>query len=221
MIECSSENIWYKKRRGKKLKRFSTFFLILLIFTAMFLYYKCVISEKIEQTCSNYAYAFSTEAVNTAVLNSLNATASYSELIYIEKNASGDIVLMSTDSHKVNLINKEIATKTEKLLKEKLIKGVPIPLLAFSGISIISGYGPSVNYKVLSVSSVLCDFISTFKSVGINQTLHSIYVEVISEVKINFFLKNTIEKCKTKVLICEAVLVGKVPDVYLNGQLFN
>jgi hypothetical protein len=57
--------------------------------------------------------------------------------------------------------------------------------------------------------------------VGINQTLHSIYVNVNCELKITTPLNVQIEKISTPVLLNETVLVGKVPSVYLNGNLFS
>ena len=45
-------------------------------------------------------------------------------------------------------------------LKNKLKKGIPIPLFAFTGIDFISGYGKSINYNSLSVVSVESNFSS-------------------------------------------------------------
>jgi hypothetical protein len=109
----------------------------------------------------------------------------------------------------------------EKRLKEKLSQGVEIPLFSFSGLKVISGYGPKIKYKTVNVVSVVCDFLSDFSQMGINQTLHSIYLEITSVVNIQapFVEKN--KECKTKVLINEAVLIGKIPEVYLNGKIFG
>jgi hypothetical protein len=81
--------------------------------------------------------------------------------------------------------------------------------------------GTAVNYRALSIVSVESNFTSTFQSVGINQTLHSIYVSVICNINVHFPLYVKNQSTLTKILISEAVLVGKVPDVYLNGGLFS
>ena len=67
----------------------------------------------------------------------------------------------------------------------------------------------------------MCDFSSKFTAVGINQTLHSIYVDVISEIDLNVPFNNHKVECKTSVLISETVLIGKVPDIYLKEGLFS
>ena len=93
--------------------------------------------------------------------------------------------------------------------------------MAFTGIDLLSGIGQRVYFKTINVTSVICQFNSTFNSVGINQTLHSIYIDVICEVNMNIPLSSIKKTCTTQVLISEAVLVGKVPEIYLNGKIFG
>ena len=222
MIECSNDYIWYKKKRchRKKFKRWLSIFIVVSLFLGVFLYYKNIVCDLIFKICTDYAYSYNTEAVNDAVLQSLLDETKYSELISVEKNNAGDVVLMTANSHKINLINKEVCETTAKVLKKKLQNGIPVPILAFSGIDILSGYGNNVYIKTISISSVTSEFDSNFNSIGINQTLHSIYINVLSEVKIEIPLKTYQTTLKTSVLISETVLVGKVPEIYLNGKLF-
>ncbi|MBE7081017.1 MAG: sporulation protein YunB [Clostridiales bacterium] len=221
MIECTENYIWHKKRKKRSFKRFFSLFLVFSIVLGFYLYYKHAICEQIFKICANQAYSFSTESVNSAVLVSLNNKIEYNELIYIEKNNSGEIVFMSTNSLKVNTINRQVATATYELLKNKLNNGFNIPLGAFTGINLLSGYGTNIKLKIINTPSVVCEFVSKFTSVGINQTLHSIYIDVISTIELNMPLNSTTTTCKTQILISETVLVGKVPDIYLKDGLFN
>lgn len=220
MIECSSENIWYKKRRPKVGRRFFAWLFVIILIVLSIAYYKFVVVDSILRICADYAHSYCTESVNSAVLDSLSESTKYSDLVNIEKDSNGDIALMTANVHKINVISREITNSTSIKLKDKMDNGVPIPLLAFTGISILSGYGKEINLKTIYVSDVSCGFISDFKSVGVNQTLHSIYVEVVVNVNINLPLCNKKETFQTKILISESVLVGKVPETYLNGNLF-
>lgn len=222
MIEYCNENIWYKKRRKKRtFKSYLSFVIISAIFTSLFFYYKNVITTNIVNICYNYSYSYVTESVNKSISLSLNNSVNYNDLIYVEKDSVGEIVLLSANSYKINKLSKEIALSSEQILKEKISEGIPIPILAFSGINLISGMGREITYKSISISSVECKFDSDFESVGINQTLHSIYINVVSKVNINFPLNSQDILIKTPVLVCEAVLVGKIPNVYLNGNIFE
>lgn len=221
MIECTSENIWYKKRKRTKFKSFIAFFLSFIIVVLVFLYYKYVISTQICNICTSYAFSYASEAANYAVSNTLQDKLSYNELIEVQKNANGDIVLMSANSQKINQINRNVANITSENLKNKLNSGVPVPILAFTGLDVISGLGRQVYLKAVNVASVICDFNSTFNSVGINQTLHSIYIDVLVKVEINFPLNKTTVQNSSTILISETVLIGKVPEIYLSGKIFG
>ena len=221
MIECTSEYIWYKKRKRIKLKRFTAFFLVFVFLFGSLLYYKFVVTSLVMNICSDYAYSYSTEAANTAVLFSLNNGVDYSDLILIQKNANGDISLMTANTQKINSIGRAVAETTSENLKSKLHNGVPIPLLAFTGIDILSGLGKNIYIKNINIISVISEFKSTFNSVGINQTLHSIYIDVITNVEIIFPLNKKTVKSSTSILIAETVLVGSVPEIYLNGKIFG
>lgn len=221
MIECTEKNIWYKKHRKGKFKRCFSIFLAFLIVFGVIFYYQKVVVNQIFKICSDYAYSFSTESVNQAVLSSLSNGVKYTDLVSVKENNNGDIVLMTSNSYKINLLSREIIRDTSGNLTQKLNEGIPIPILTFFGFQVLSGYGKDVKVKTCSVSAVKCEFFSKFISVGINQTLHSIYIKVISDIKVSVPLNNKTITCETEVLISETVLVGKVPEIYLNGKLFS
>ena len=58
--------------------------------------------------------------------------------------------------------------------------------------------------------------ITEFKSVGINQTQHKIYLQIDSTVRILTPFSTFGKEIKTDVILTEAVIVGDVPDSYYN-----
>ena len=220
MIECVKENIYYTKRH-KKTKRFFVLFFALIFTVSVFLYYNFVIIPIICEISFDYAYSCSVESVNDSVSRFSENQNNYENLIYIEKNSQGDVVLLRADAYRVNLMSKTIERFSNESLNAKLKQGVEVPFWALSGIRILSGYGRKILFDVLTVSSVECDFSSNFKSVGINQTLHSIYAKVTCVVNLEFALFKKVSQFETNVLIAETVLVGKVPEIILSGNLFS
>ena len=221
MIECSNDYIWYKKRRKKNPKRIIAFFLILSIVLGAFIFYKTVVTKRVFIICSEYASSYSALSSNKAVFSVLDANLSYNDLINVEKNSAGEIVLMSANSYKINLLSREIVEQTSNYLNKELSDGVPIPLLSFLGFDVLKGYGRQVNYKSLFVSTVECEFDSQFVSAGINQTIHKIYVNVICTVNMQLLTAQNSQNIITPVLISETILIGKVPEIYLSGKLFG
>ena len=221
MIECCEENVYYKRKKSNFKKNRLVSVLIVLILVALIVAYYCNVSYPfIVQICKDKIQKINTSCVNNSILTTLSKV-KYDDIINIDKNSSDEIELISTNSVKINDISRNVVKDTELYLDIELSKGIKIPWLAFLGSNILSGYGSEVDFKSINVSSVSCDFVSTFKSVGINQTLHSIYIDVISEIVLEFPLDKNVSEFSTKILVTEAILVGKVPEVYLNGNLFS
>ncbi len=221
MIEVVSDNIYYKKCKPKKKKRFKRFVIFLLIFICLSCYYRFLICPNLADIISENCYSYSTKSASSAVLITLDNSLSYSELINVEKNSLGDITLITANSYKINLIAKEISSNARTYLNSQISSGFKIPLGAFFGLKIFSGFGPEITLKSATVSSVETSFFGEFKSVGINQTLHSIYVNIETNVVVNIPLIKRRVNFKTPVLISESVIVGKVPDIYLEKDLFS
>ena len=96
-------------------------------------------------------------------------------------------------------------------------QGVGVPLGAFTGIDWLAGYGPRVTLRILPVGRVQCEYASAFASAGVNQTLHSVSLQARAAVEV--VLPGGSEEIEEQVsaLVCENVIVGKVPDIYLQG----
>ena len=224
MIECVDKKIWYVKRRkvkNKKKKKKSCrkkllLFCFIFLFTLLFVYLNLIVAEKISEECEQIVKEYSIIAVNNAVLTTLYNN-EYDELMSIAKNSDGSISYISINSSKSNLINRNVASVSKKNLTDILKNGIPIPLGAFTGIPIFGGLGKEIDMKVVSVENVVCDFVSEFSEKGINQTLHRLYltVEVSVDIMIPHFRRSAITK--SEVLLGESLIIGKIPEVYLQG----
>lgn len=60
---------------------------------------------------------------------------------------------------------------------------------------------------------------SNFTSSGINQTLHRLYFTVSGTIGMILPAQTQNFVTELEVLICESVIVGEIPDVYLQGSL--
>ena len=69
--------------------------------------------------------------------------------------------------------------------------------------------------------NVLTDLKSEFTEVGINQTLHRVYLEVVCNVTILTPYQTITESITNQVLLIEGVIVGNIPDAYYNLEGLN
>lgn len=198
------------KKKKKRVLKFLCFFTAFVItFVSIYFSSDRIVVSLAEKTFDSIISSASYHAVDIIVEEKYR----YSDLVDIKTDSSGNVGMIITDSYAVNKLAATAATKAYDYLSEKIEKGVEVPLGAFTGIRLISGFGAKVRMKVISVASVKCDFVSEFAQAGINQTRHSLYLNINCVV-------NVVTKTKTKkindkitVLVFDNLIVGKVPNV--------
>ncbi len=143
-----------------------------------------------------------------------NGSLSYDNLITLEKDYSGNITALETNMPMVNLmqtrISKEIVAK-----KNSDVTDIKIPIGNALGGEFFTGRGPLFVVKILSVTDVQTQFVNSFTEAGINQTHHSIILEVSAVIDLYVpGSKETTTTVTTRVVVAETVIVGEVPNVY-------
>ena len=209
------------KRKRRKRKWLFVFFIIVLVFLLLFLYFQRNVTRVLVSVSEATMRASTTIAVNDAVYYTLSDEMRYEDLVNVEKDAAGNIVAVSANALKINKIARDTASISQSNLKNLSLNGIPVPLGALTGIEAFAGLGPSIKFRIIPVSSVSCDFSSVFESVGINQTKHSIYLNVIADISIVMPSRTENFAVVTEILVGEFVIVGNIPDTYLQTDIFG
>jgi sporulation protein YunB len=207
------------KKVKKHKRRFIVFFVVLLIVTGIvsFVVYNMANAKP---TIVAYATAQSkaktTTALNMALFQIYNEGTSYDDLIRIERNTANEVVLLSADTMKINRLAKNTAVFVQTYLNEISDVDVTIPWGTITGFPILTGVGSEIRLEVDPVSTVLCNFESSFTSAGINQTLHRILIKV--DVSLNVIMPTSREviDIQVPVIVAENLIIGTVPATYLN-----
>ena len=193
----------------------------MFIITLLIVYFQRNVTRVLLSISEATMRACTTVAVNDAVYYTLSDEMRYEDLVTIMRNEAGEIVSFAANPLKINKIARDTASISQSNLKNLSLNGIPVPLGALTGIEAFAGLGPSIYFRIIPVSSVACGFSSTFESVGINQTKHSIYLNVIADINIVMPSKTKNFAVTTDILIGESVIVGKVPDAYLQSDIFG
>ena len=198
------------KKKKKKVFKFLCF-LTAFVITVVSIYFSSdrIVVSFAEKTFDSIISSASYHAVDIIVEEKYN----YSDLVDIKTDSSGNVGMIITDSYAVNKLATTAATKAYDYLTGKINKGVDVPVGAFTGIRLISGFGTKVKMKVISVASVKCDFISEFAQAGINQTRHSLYLNINCVVNVVTKTKTETINEKITILVFDNLIVGKVPNV--------
>ena len=210
----------YRSRTNRIVRRIVFAVLAVLIVVCAVLWYRGI-TATILSAVREVMRARTTEAVNEAIYETLSDPVRYDDLITVVHGGDGDIRAMTANAYEINRIARDCAYLSQKKLQSVSEAGVTIPLGAFFGIDALVGVGPGVTISILPVAVVTGRFTSSFDSAGINQTRHSIYLEVETELSVVLPGRTDSFTVTTQVLIAESVLVGDVPQTYLHANLFG
>ena len=165
--------------------------------------------------------SITTVAVNDAIYYTLSDRVRYEDLVTVSHDEAGNIASITSNAFQINRIARDTAYMSQENLKKMSEGGIEVPLGALTGIEAWAGFGPRINIKIIPISNVSCRFVSNFADAGINQTKHSIYLEIVADISIVMPSGTSNFASLTEVLICESVLLGKVPDTYLQADIFG
>ena len=207
----------YKARRKKRLKK-RIFFILSLVLIFLFcfgIYLKKVARPIILMAGREEVRSLVVSSCNNAILNI--STISYDDIVSINYK-NGKIQSIVADTSKINAIANALAIETQKELALSSDYTFSVPLGTLSGISFLSGKGSKVSFSISPIGYVKCKYHTSFESAGINQTSHKIFVTICATASLilPFYSENI--QIETDYLICECVIVGEVPSVYLNGS---
>lgn len=208
------------KRRRKIVQKIVAIFTAMVIVAlaiALWVYWKSM-TPTILDIAQVQVKAQTTQAVNEAVLSVLQGV-DYADFVTVEKNSQNEVVLITANSNSVNQLARNASIVTQGKINTLFQQAISIPLGTLSGIPLLSQLGPDVNIVIDPVGTVQCSFVSHFEAAGINQTLHRIYLNVSSTVDVIIPSSHQVVQIDTPILVCETVIVGKVPDTFLQGGL--
>lgn len=209
------------KRLSKEMKpKVIRVVVAILIFVSIFifctLYFRNNIVPTVMGSSIAQVRAITTNAVNIAATSVLNGGITYEDLFKVIYDNNGKINMIQANSPRINSIAREIANLAQANLDSLGVQEISIAVGTFTGLALLTGFGPDVKINIVPIGTANCDFVSQFQSAGINQTLHKIYIDVYAEVNIITPIDEPTIIVKAEVLVCENLIVGEIPEVYLN-----
>ncbi len=141
----------------------------------------------------------------------------YDRMVYFEKDLNGRITALKTNMSEVNRLKTDILTliNDEILALDTSDLGIPIGSLILP--EMFSGKGLQIPVLIHSIRNSDASFSSTFTQAGINQTLQQLNMEVLVDVTILVLGETCSFTVATQVVVAETVIVGQVPETYLQA----
>ena len=139
----------------------------------------------------------------------------YDRMVYFEKDLEGRITALKTNMGLVNRLKTDTLNRINDEIMALDSDHIGIPLGSLILPELLAGKGPRINVRVLSIRNSEADFDSRFSEAGINQTLHQLTLLVSVDVAVLVLGKTEHFTVESEVVVAETVIVGTVPDTYL------
>ena len=202
------------RRFAWKLVRYCVIMLILAVIGLTFfrIRYHDTIRELAETEIKNST----SDLINDAIDQQIESgNIQYDRIVYFEKDLNGRITALKTNMSEVNRLKTDILNiiNDEILALDTADMGIPLGSLMLP--ELLAGKGPAIPVHILSIRNSDATFVSHFSQAGINQTLHQLTMQVSVDVAVLVLGKTSSFTITSEVVVAETVIVGAVPDTYL------
>lgn len=201
-------------RKTRKVFKFSTIVIVMIVsFSTIFNSTRPILDTLFKDKAKSVATIICNEESTKIITNY-----KYEDLITIHRDKDNNITMIQSNITPINYIISDVGEKIQKRINETEKEKIHINLGSFLGSKLLSGIGPNIPIKISLVGNVETDLRSEFKSQGINQTIHRIYLQVDCKINILTPYQVTEESISNQVLIAENIIVGKIPEAFYNLQ---
>jgi len=200
---------WLKRAFFRSALLLSAVFAVFLIFRGK---YRAVICDLAETQVKNTT----SDLTNDAIAKQIAAgDIQYDRIVYFEKDLDGRITALKTNMGEINRLKTDILNIINDEILELDTSDIGIPLGSLFLPEFLSGKGPSIPVRILSIRNSDAVFSSNFVHAGINQTLHKLTMDVSVDVAVLVLGQTESFTITSEVVVAETVIVGDVPDTFL------
>ncbi len=188
--------------------------IVIMILTIIFdIWFRPVIERMFEYRCKLIA----DRAVSSAITEHLETTdEDYSDIVTFVYDENGQIGALRTNPPKINSMKAAIMERVNTSLSSVKAEKVGITLGTLSGVSYLYGVGDEIMFTVKPVGVARSTLYSKFESSGINQTMHSVILQIDTEVSPLIPGVTDTFMVTTEFIVAQTVIVGEVPNSFSN-----
>ena len=189
---------------------------ITMVFCAVFIMLRGKYQTVIRELARTQVMNSTSDLTNDAIAKQMaDGIIQYDRIVYFEKDLDGRITALKTNMSEINRLKTDILNiiNDEILALDTADIGIPLGSLLLP--EFFSGKGPAIPVHILSIRNSDATFASEFSHAGINQTLHQLTMEVSVDVAVLVLAKTESFTVTSQVVVAETVIVGDVPQTYL------
>ena len=133
----------------------------------------------------------------------------------VVRDSEGNIEYVEPDSRVINKLLLSFTQNLEESYSLSDMEEHKVNLGVLTGSRILSQLPLYITVKVQPLSLTKFQYETEFETEGINQTRYYVYCTVTSQVHILAPFTDKVSEINRRILLAEAIIVGKVPDSYV------
>lgn len=211
-----------RKCRRRRIKIFFVFVITVVLTVSCFLYFRGNLIDYVDKYTSALITTRVVDIFNNSTTEALTGEMFQDKGNFYEIRYDGDgnVALISGDMVVINALMRDVAAISQRdvnlLCKSE---DVQVPYSSVLGSMLIANYGGNYTLKLENIGNIQCNFRTTFESVGINQTLLCMYIDLFADISVMLplYVKNI--KVQNSMVVYQNLIVGKVPEFYFENGL--
>lgn len=195
------------------------FAIVLLLTVGLTLLFRLRLAPMAERLMATQVDNQASDAINAAIAEQIAAgEIDYSRMITVEKDAQGNVTALRTNIAEINRLKTSVLQRVDAKLQNLSMEELGVPIGSIVLPELLSGRGPRIPVRVLAVRTSDAVFRSSFTGAGINQTKHSITIDVHVVITILTWTGTQEISVDSAVVAAETVIVGNVPTTYFGME---
>ncbi len=213
---------FYKLKRVVSDSRKRRFFVIFLLVSSVLMVCFCFdafLSPTVYTLAETAVKGKTAECINNGV-SEIFSNVKFEDIYTVSRDNNGEITGIFLDSPNVNRLKSEIVRVVSESINT-IDAGVEIPVGNVFGNLLLTGRGKNLTVRIVSVGTVESELLNKIEDSGVNQTHLSSYVSIKADVTARIGRKNIEVSTTNEVLLCESVIVGRVPENFVSVKVMD
>lgn len=208
--------MFYRLNRNKFILILIRFLcLFFVIFIILFIVFEYKARDLVHNLVENELEIHAMNAIDNAVCDVLtNNPVDYNSIIKSDTDENGRVNALYTDTASINMLKSKMSLLINENINNTHKVKVAVPAGAFTGLVLLSSFGPDINVRLTLDGSVNTTIKSEFISAGINQTMHRVYMEVEANVSLTCPIISYETEFTSEYELCQTIIVGNTPELF-------
>ncbi len=188
----------------------------LIVFVVIFIWVNIKVRPFVISVTQGYAENIASNTLNRIIDEAMREN-EYN-FVNVIRDSGDRVVAVTMNSADTNLFMTRISIGLKNRIADMDEIEARIPLGNFLPYPFLAGLGPKVPVKFLVLASTAVTAEESFLSKGINQSLYTLSLKVVTDVGIYIPAMHSSVRVENQVPIAQTIIVGSVPDSYTNVE---